>query len=103
MRVRRTAITGPYELLQIGFRAKDFEYPPGSLVITDEPILAKGDKLFDPTEHGLNPLPMKYREAREFAAAVYPDKDLMTYRNGRRALTRLVMNAPSRPAALQAA
>jgi hypothetical protein len=36
---------------------------------------------------------MKYREAREFAAAVYPDKDLMTYRNGRRALTRLVMNA----------
>jgi hypothetical protein len=36
---------------------------------------------------------MKYREAREFAAAVYPDKDLMTYRNGPRALTRLVMNA----------
>jgi hypothetical protein len=35
---------------------------------------------------------MKYREAREFAAAVYPDKDLMTYRNGRRALTRLVVN-----------
>jgi hypothetical protein len=36
---------------------------------------------------------MKYREAREFAAAVYPDKDLMTHRNGRGALTCLVMNA----------
>jgi hypothetical protein len=36
---------------------------------------------------------VQYREAREFAAAAYPDKDLMTYLNGRRALTRLVMNA----------
>jgi hypothetical protein len=36
---------------------------------------------------------MPYREAREFAAAVFPDKDLMTYRNGKRALTHLVMNA----------
>jgi hypothetical protein len=35
---------------------------------------------------------MEYREAREFAAAVFPDKDLMTYRNGRRALTRPVLN-----------
>ena len=38
---------------------------------------------------------MQYREAREFAAALFPDKDLMTYRNGRRALTRLVMKADS--------
>jgi hypothetical protein len=35
---------------------------------------------------------MEYREAREFAAAVFPDKDLMTYRNGKRALTRLLMD-----------
>ncbi len=34
---------------------------------------------------------MQNREAREFAAALFPDKDLMTYRNGKRALARLVM------------
>jgi hypothetical protein len=79
--------------LVIGLAEKHFEYPKGSLVITDEPILKRGTKLFDPAKHGLNPLPMQYREAREFAASVFPDKDLMTYRNGRRALTRLVMKA----------
>jgi hypothetical protein len=26
-----------------------------------------------------NPLPLESREAREFAAALFPDKDLMTY------------------------
>jgi hypothetical protein len=55
--------------------------------------LKRGVKLYDAAKDGLNPLPMQYREAREFAAAVFPDKDLMTYRNGRRALTRLVMDA----------
>jgi hypothetical protein len=80
-------------LLKIGLAEKHFEYPKGSLVIIDEPILKWGVKVFDPAKDGLNPLPMPYREAREFAAAVFPDKDLMTYRNGRRVLTRLVMNA----------
>src|SRR3569623_1619150 len=79
--------------LAIGLADKNFKYPKGSLVITGEPILKRGVKVYDPAKHGLYPLPMKYREAREFAAAVFPDKDLMTYRNGRRALTRLVMNA----------
>lgn len=79
--------------LIIGLAEKHFEYSKGSLVITDEPILKRGEKLYDPAKHGLNPLPMQYREAREFAAALFPDKDLMTYRNGRRALTRLVMSA----------
>jgi hypothetical protein len=79
--------------LTISLTDKQFEYPKGSLVITDEPILKRGEKLFDPAKHGLDPLPMEYREAREFAAAVFPDKDLMTYRNGRRALTRLLMDA----------
>jgi cytochrome c len=74
-------------LLKIGLAEKHFEYPKGSLVIADEPILKRGVKVYDPAKHGLNPLPMDYREAREFAAAVFPDKDLMTYRNGRRALT----------------
>jgi hypothetical protein len=78
--------------LKIGLTDKQFEYPKGSLVITDEPILKRGEKLFDSAKHGLNPLPMEYREAREFAAAVFPDKDLMTYRNGKRALTRLLMD-----------
>ena len=68
--------------LVIGLAEKNFEYPNGSLVITDEPILKRGAKIYDPAKHGLNPLPMEYREAREFAAAVFPDKDLMTYRNG---------------------
>jgi hypothetical protein len=79
--------------LIIGLAEKNFEYPKGSLVITDEPVLKRGEKLYDPAKHGLNPLPMQYREARELAAALFPDKDLMTFRNGRRALTRLVMNA----------
>jgi hypothetical protein len=79
--------------LTIGLADKHFKHPTGSLVITDEPILHKGAKLFDPAKHGLNPLPVEYREAREFAAAVFPDKDLMTYRNGRRALTRLLLEA----------
>jgi hypothetical protein len=48
--------------------------------------LKRGGKVSDPVKHGLNPLPMGYREAREFAAVLFPDKDLMTYRNGRRAL-----------------
>jgi hypothetical protein len=68
-------------LLQIGLAAKQFSYPPGSLVITDEPILKKGDQLLDPAQQGLNPLPMPYREARVFAVALFPDRDLMTYRN----------------------
>jgi hypothetical protein len=36
---------------------------------------------------------MEYKEARKFAAALYDDNDLMTYRNGKRAITRLVMTA----------
>jgi hypothetical protein len=82
-------------LLQIGLTAKDFSYPLGSLVITDEPISDPAAKYFDLGKHGLNTLPLPYREARELAAALFPDKDLMTYRNGRRALTRLVTKAGS--------
>jgi hypothetical protein len=80
-------------LLKIGFAEKHFEFPKGSLVVTDEPILKRGEKVYDPGKPGLNPLPMEYREPREFAAAVFPDKDLMAYRNGRRALTRLMRGA----------
>jgi len=31
-------------------------------------------KIYDPAKHGLNPLPMDYREAQEFPAAVLPIK-----------------------------
>lgn len=43
---------------------------------------------------------MPYRQAREFAAGLFPDKNLMTYRNGRRALTRLVTKSDS-PASIK--
>src|SRR4051812_38007550 len=79
--------------LQIGLSAKEFECPPGSLFICDEPPPHIEGKLYDPANDGLNPLPMKYPANREFAAALWPDKDLMTYRNGKRALAKLVMNA----------
>jgi hypothetical protein len=36
---------------------------------------------------------MNDNDARDFADVVFGDKDLMTYRNGKRALTRLVMEA----------
>jgi hypothetical protein len=79
--------------LQIGHAPKDFDTPPGSLSFQDEPIPTVGVKIFDPTKHGLNPLPLKYPANREFAAGFWPDKDLMTYRNGRFALARLVTKA----------
>jgi hypothetical protein len=54
----------------------------------------KGVHFFDPAKHGLNLRALQPREARMFAAILFLDKDLMTYRNGRRALTRLVMKSP---------
>jgi hypothetical protein len=49
-------------LLKIGLAEKHFEYPKGSLVITDGPILKRGVKVFDPKD-GLKPLPMPGRPA----------------------------------------
>jgi hypothetical protein len=34
-------------------------------------------------KHGLNPLRVQGRESREFAAALLPDEDLMTYSTAR--------------------
>ncbi len=78
---------------QIGHRPKDFDTLPGSISFEDEPEPKDGIKIYDPEKHGLNPLPLKYPANREFAAGFWPDKDLMTYRNGRFALARLVMKA----------
>jgi hypothetical protein len=56
-------------------------------------------KVFDYTKHSFNPLHGMVHthegvaKAREFADIIFPDKDLMTYRNGRRALTHTVLAA----------
>jgi hypothetical protein len=58
-------------------------------------------KLFDVSRHTLNPLrTINHKQARDFATAVYtasPEgKDTLTVRNGRRALTRLLLDGPKR-------
>lgn len=68
--------------MKIGLAEKNFEYPKGSLVICDEPILKRNvSSTLQKTAS------IRSRcSTREFAAALFPDKDLMTNRNGRRAL-----------------
>jgi hypothetical protein len=79
----------------------------GFLLIDDGPIADAflehfpRAKLFDPSLHSFNPLKgMDYKRARDFAAIVYtasPEgKDTLTVRNGKRALTRLLMANPGR-------
>lgn len=47
--------------------------------------------LFDVSKHSFNPLRgIDVKRARDFATAVYGDKDLMTYRDGKRALTQML-------------
>lgn len=51
-------------------------------------------KLFDVAKHTFNPLRgIDTIRAREFAEAVYGDKDLMTYRDGKRALVKMLCGA----------
>jgi hypothetical protein len=51
-------------------------------------------RVFDPTLHSFNPLGgMDYKRARDFADTVYGDKDLMTYRDGKRALVKILKGA----------
>jgi hypothetical protein len=79
----------------------------GFLLIDDGPIadafLARFPraKLFDPTIHSFNPLRgMDYKRARDFAGALYtasPEgENTLTVRNGKRAMTRLLLNSPTR-------
>ena len=88
-------------LIGLAEKTPDLTTEPGFLLIDDGPIADvflkqfKRAKLFDPREHGFNPLPMAYRKAREFASVVYPDKDLMTYEDGKRALARMLIVAKS--------
>ncbi|QWG24161.1 hypothetical protein KMZ93_04320 [Bradyrhizobium sediminis] len=72
---------------------------PGFLLIDDGPIADAFVKkfrprVFDPARHSFNPLAHKtYRQARDFASILYDAKDLMTYRDGKRALTKMFLQA----------
>ena len=72
--------------------------PSSFLLIADDTSLFEEHfpraKVFDVHQHSFNPLRgIDDIRAREFAEALYPDKDLMTYRNGKRALTRMFLEA----------
>lgn len=77
---------------------------PGFLLIDDGPIADAflehfpKARLFDPTVHSFNPLRgIDYKHARDFASIVYtasPEgENTLTVRNGRRALTRLLLSS----------
>lgn len=81
--------------------------PPGFLLIDDGPIADAFHaqfptaKVFDPAKDRFNPLAgIDYRRARDFATILYtasPEgKDTLTVRNGKRALTRLLLANPTR-------
>lgn len=70
------------------------QYATGEfLLIADEFKPFRANKLFDPRKHRFNPCPMTVRDAREFALALYGEQPLMTYRNGKRALARMLPQA----------
>jgi hypothetical protein len=52
--------------------------------------------LFDIAHQTFNPLQqgIDYKGARDFANAIYGEKDLMTYRDAKRALTRMLLQSP---------
>src|SRR4051812_39692814 len=88
--------------------------PPGFLLIDDGPIadayLAHFPraKLFDISHHSFNAVRgMDYKRARDFAQIVYtasPEgKDTLTVRNGKRALTKLLLSGPTRLDKIQSA
>src|SRR6266404_6869764 len=88
-------------IIGLADKTAELHTEPGFLLIDDGPIADtfldrfKRAKEFNPREHSFNPLPMTYRTAREFASVVFGDegKDTLTVRNGKRALTRMLMDA----------
>jgi hypothetical protein len=91
--------------LAIGLEGKSLHFLPakqGFLLIDDGPLIDifleryPRAKLFDPTVHSFNPLKgIDYRRARDLAAAVYTaspqGENTLTVRNGKRALTKLLL------------
>lgn len=57
-------------------------------------------KIFNPRRHSFNPLPLAYKQARQFAATLYtasPEgENTLTVRNGRRELTKLLLGGITR-------
>ncbi|QAU49661.1 hypothetical protein [Bradyrhizobium guangzhouense] len=74
---------------------------PGALLIDDGGPLTEQfierfrPRVFDPEKHSFNPLAQRtVRQMRDFAAILYDGKEhLMTYRDGRRALTQMLLQA----------
>lgn len=88
-------IRPPMNKLFIGAQ-KDIELPERGFLILDD----HGNydaREFDPMVHSFNPLKgMNYRRAREFASIIFgtEGKDTLTVRNGKRALTKLLLTKP---------
>lgn len=88
--------------LAVGLADKHFDTDPGFLLLDDGPIAnAMLDRfpeaiVFNPRRDTLNPLPMKYRRAREFALALYGEegKTTLSVRDGMNALTWKLMHSP---------
>jgi len=92
-------------VLGLGAKRHLLDTKQGFLLIDDGPLCDlflerfKRAKEFNPHKHSFNPLKgIDYKKAREFAAVVYGNegKDTLTVRNGKRALTRLLLSGSDR-------
>ena len=84
--------------LVIGFgdKTKYFSNAPRTFLLIDDDdhflSLFPRATVYDPREHSFDPLKgMDHRIARDFAETVYSDKDLMTYEDGKSALTHILL------------
>lgn len=76
--------------LVIGFAEKDLSNVAGGFLLIDDKELDL--PLFDVHQHSFNPVKgMSVQAARDFATALYGQKDLMTYRDGKRALVKMLL------------
>lgn len=94
--------------LLIGYADKTeqlLNLPRGDFLLIADDIEAFAEhfpdsKIFNPRRTSFNPLPMSYKQAREFAETLYavsPEaENTLTVRNGRRALTKLFMSGATR-------
>lgn len=89
-------------ILGLSDKTDDLQCKPPFLLIDDGPICDafkqrySRAKIFDPSEHSFNPLKeITYQRAREFASVIFGSegKDTLTVRNGKRALTRILLNS----------
>jgi hypothetical protein len=90
-------------VIGLGEKPELLDTKPGFLLIDDGPLADQflkafpRAKVFDPAVHSFNPLKgIEYKGARQFAETVYGSegKDTLTVRNGKRSLTRLVLQTP---------